>query len=77
MENAENFTKIGATHADGMLRIGFKELAQILPAFSDSVKPVDDPALFGNKLPMEVYRERHGHDFEMEQTHEHEHELQR
>lgn len=59
--------KIGATHAWAMGRLGIKEIAQILPACHDSIKPVEEPGLAGNALPQEVYRDRHGPDPEHEQ----------
>jgi hypothetical protein len=41
--------KIGAGHAKAMLRQGFKELAQIVPAFpSQGIQPVEEPGLAGN-----------------------------
>jgi hypothetical protein len=51
--------KIGKGHAQAMRRAGLKELAQILPAFPDSVKPVEEPGLFGNPVSHEVYEQRH------------------
>lgn len=51
--------KIGATHAPAMGRQGLKELANILPAFPESIKPVEEVGLFGNALPQEVYKARH------------------
>ena len=61
--------KIGDGHASAMFRAGLKELSQILPAFPDGVKPVEEMGLAGNTLPQEVYNDRHpknqhqpGHD---------------
>lgn len=59
--------KIGATHGQAMIRSGLKELTQILPAFPDSIKPIEEPGLSGNALPQEVFRDRHGPDLEHEQ----------
>ena len=48
-------SKIGAGHAQAMFRAGFKELAQVLPAFpGHSVQPVDELGLAGNLTPGEV-----------------------
>ncbi len=60
--------KIGATHAGAMCRAGIKELSQILPAFPDSIKPIEEPGLAGNALPQEVYQARHGFEPEMDHT---------
>jgi hypothetical protein len=60
--------KIGATHPGGMLRLGMKEIAQILPAFSDSIRPIEEPGLAGNALPQEIYQARHGFEPEMDHT---------
>ena len=54
--------KIGQGRASAMFRAGFKELSSIVPAFPDSVKPVEEMGLVGNKLPHEVYTERHQMD---------------
>ena len=51
--------KFGATHAPAVGRQGLKELASILPAFPESIKPVEELGLFGNALPQEVYKARH------------------
>lgn len=51
--------KIGQAHLGASLRVGLKEISQILPAFPDSVKPVEEIGLFGNALPQEIYEERH------------------
>jgi hypothetical protein len=60
--------KIGATHAPAMGRLGLKELAQILPAYPESVKPVEELGLFGNALPQEVYKARHETEPHIEQN---------
>jgi hypothetical protein len=36
-----------------------KEIGNILPAFPESIKPVEEVGLFGNALPQEVYKARH------------------
>lgn len=47
--------KIGSGHVDGMLRSGFKELAQVLPAFpSHSVQPVEEAGIAGNPTQADV-----------------------
>ncbi|MEZ6063897.1 MAG: hypothetical protein R3C19_26415 [Planctomycetaceae bacterium] len=51
--------KIGQGHASAMFRAGLKELSAILPAFPDSVRPVEEMGLAGNTLPQEVYNDRH------------------
>lgn len=51
--------KIGASHAPAMMRAGLKEIASILPAFPESVKPVEDMGLAGNALPQEIYKSKH------------------
>ena len=58
--------KIGQGALDASVRVGFKELAQILPAFPDSVRPVEEPGLPGNLTPQEVMHQKHGRDHEME-----------
>jgi hypothetical protein len=45
-------------HVKAMGRSGLKELAQILPAFPDSVRPVEEPGLAGNPVSHEVYEQR-------------------
>ncbi len=50
--------KIGAGHLQGMVRSGAKEFAQILPAFPESVRPVEEPGLAGNLTPQEVLHDK-------------------
>lgn len=52
--------KIGEGHAAGMARQGLKELAQALPAFPDSVRPVEEPGVFGNPTQQIVTQEMGG-----------------
>ena len=59
MKAPQQAPKIGATHAAAMVRVGMKELSQILPAFPESVKPIEELGLVGNALPQEVYKARH------------------
>ena len=59
MNEPQQAPKAGATHVAAMGRVGLKELTQILPAFPESVKPVEELGLFGNALPQEVYKARH------------------
>jgi hypothetical protein len=49
--------KIGEGHLAGMARMGLKELAQALPAFTDSVRPVEEPGVFGNPTQQMVTQE--------------------
>jgi hypothetical protein len=47
------------------LRQGAKELAQVLPAFPESVHPVEEPGTIGNPTPQMVTQEIgtvHGYD---------------
>ena len=59
MKSQVTSAKIGDTHVAAMRRSGLKELTQILPAFPDSVKPVEEMGLAGNALPQEIYEQRH------------------
>lgn len=59
MKSQPQAPKIGASHAAAMARAGLKELASILPAFPQSVKPVEEMGLAGNALPQEVYKSKH------------------
>ena len=59
--------KIGQGHASAMFRSGAKELSAILPAFPDSVQPVEEYGLFATKLPSEIADDRKGMDLEPEQ----------
>lgn len=52
--------KIGQAHASAMLRMGGKELSAILPAFPESVQPIDEYGAFGTQLPSEIAKEREG-----------------
>jgi hypothetical protein len=56
-EQADAGTKIGQGHLAAMGRSGLKELASILPAFPESVRPVEEMGLFGNALPQEIYED--------------------
>lgn len=40
------------------IRQGGKELGQVLPAFPDSVRPVEEPGTLGNPTPAEVTEQR-------------------
>jgi hypothetical protein len=57
-EEREQQQPIGAGHLKAMLRAGAKELAQILPAFPDSVRPVEEPGLVGNLTPQEIVHDK-------------------
>ncbi len=53
--------KIGMGHVSGMARLGLKELTQALPAFPDAtVRPVEEPGVFGNTTPQLVTQELTG-----------------
>ncbi len=67
MNQSAPTSKIGATHAAAMFRMGIKELAQILPATPESLRLIEEPGLAGNALPQEVFRDRHGPDLDHEQ----------
>ncbi len=51
-------SKIGEGSLQAWMRAGAKELAQVLPAFPDSVKPVEEPGLPGNLTAQEVYKQK-------------------
>jgi hypothetical protein len=53
-EHEEQGQKIGAGHLKAMVRAGAKELAQVLPAFPEGVRPVEEPGLAGNLTPSEI-----------------------
>lgn len=46
--------KLGAGWAAAAVRQGAKELAQVLSAFPDSVRVVEEPGTPGNLVPQEV-----------------------
>jgi len=46
--------KIGAGALKAAMRMGFKELAQALPAFPDSMRPVEEPGALGNITPQQA-----------------------
>jgi hypothetical protein len=46
--------KFGEGALLAMGRMGFKELAQALPAFPDSIRPVEEPGALGNLTPQMV-----------------------
>ena len=58
--NSKHFEKpkIGAGHAGAWLRSGFKEAAQALKAFPDSVEIQEEFGLAGSKLPSEIAEDR-------------------
>jgi hypothetical protein len=43
--------KLGEGAFAAWARMGLKELAQILPAFPDSVRPIEEPGALGNVTP--------------------------
>ena len=52
--------KIGQGHVQGFFRQGGKEVAQALPAFPDSIRPVEEPGLFGNPVSQTIYQQGQG-----------------
>jgi hypothetical protein len=63
-ENAP--AKFGQGAVQAMLRVGSKELAQMLPAFPDSIKPIEEPGLPGNLTPQEVFHQKQDREREPE-----------
>jgi hypothetical protein len=60
---SEEKQKIGAGHAQAMLRAGAKELTQALVALPDSnIRPVEEPGLYGNLTPQEVVQGKSEYD---------------
>jgi hypothetical protein len=48
-----------------MGRLGMKELAQALPAFpTGPIQTVEEPGLFGNPVPQEVFAQKQGAEIE-------------
>jgi hypothetical protein len=67
--NAQPGRKFGEGHMAGMLRLGLKELAQILPAFPDSnIKPVEEPGVVGNVTP-QIATDQMGYDTPLDSSH--------
>jgi hypothetical protein len=62
MAEEDKRPKLGAGHASAMLRAGVKELAQVLPAFPDGVRPVEEPGLAGNLTPQEIVQDKRNYD---------------
>jgi hypothetical protein len=62
----QSHQKIGQGHLQAWARAGLKELAQILPATSESIKPVEEYGLFGTALPQEVFEQKNAQGLEME-----------
>ena len=58
--------KIGAGHFAATGRAGLKELGQILPAFSDSIQPIEEVGLYGTALPQDIYEARHQREAELQ-----------
>lgn len=50
--------KVGAGWGKAAVRQGAKEVAQVLPAFPESVRVVEEPGTPGNPTPQEVASER-------------------
>lgn len=57
-DDAKQTTKIGAGHLAAMARMGLKESAQVLPAFPESVRPVEELGAFGNPTQLDVNQEK-------------------
>ncbi len=55
--------EVGA-QAMASIRQGAGEMAQMLPAFPDSIRPVEEPGGVGNPVSQDLYRERHPDEFE-------------
>lgn len=55
-------SKIGAGQLEGALRQGLKEIGQVLPAFPDSVRTVEEPGMIGNLTPQEVVASKSGYE---------------
>lgn len=68
MSDIQPAPKIGAAHVGAMWRSGLKELSQILPAFPDSVQPIEEYGLVGNALPQEVFEEKRSIEANVEQN---------
>ncbi|APZ94551.1 hypothetical protein [Fuerstiella marisgermanici] len=58
--------KIGQGHAAAMMRLGGKELSNVLPAFPESIQPVEEYGLFGTQLPSEIAEARKGPEMEVQ-----------
>lgn len=54
MSRWEKFKQDIATTVDAQFRQGAKELAQVLPAFGDSIRPVEEMGLPGNPTPQSI-----------------------
>jgi hypothetical protein len=50
--------KIGAGHLEGMASKGFKEIGPVFQAFPDSIKSPEEPGVFSNRTPQEVYESK-------------------
>ena len=51
-------TKVGEGHLRAMLRMGTKEAAQVLPAFPDSIRPLEELGTVGNPTQLDVNQEK-------------------
>lgn len=60
MREQQHQPKIGAGALAAAGRQGLKELAQIVPAFPDSVRAVEEPGQIGNPTPQEVFSSKKG-----------------
>jgi hypothetical protein len=57
MADGNDGPKLGEGSLAAFVRQGLKELAQALPAFPDSIRPVEEPGMFGNPTPQIVTQE--------------------
>ncbi len=60
--------KIGATHPAAMVRLGLKEIREIMQPLPDSIKTPDEIGIYGTALPQEVYKARHETEPNIEQN---------
>lgn len=51
-------SKLGQGAFQAWMRAGYKEVTQALPAFPDSIRPVEEPGLPGNLTPQEVVSQK-------------------
>ncbi len=54
--------KIGSGALAAFVRQGAKETAQVLPAFPDSMRVVEEPGALGNPTQVEIFQAKQGLD---------------
>ncbi len=65
MSKNENIRPAFSAPLWAALRQGSKELAQALPAFPDSIRPIEEPGMMGNPTPQQVTEQsRNESDFQ-------------